>query len=342
MLSFSTTQVPPPSDWQRFEHLCWLLWRAIWSDDNAQKNGRQGQPQNGVDVYGQLTKGRWAGVQCKGKDIFQDRRITERELKREVAKAKRFTPRLSQFVLATTGARDAKIQECARRITEAHRKKRLFSVQVYSWEDIRDLLAGHDRIVEELYAGAAFAKDSKSLLNDFEKRQRDSLRREFDSQTHTFIKAAFLAVGLASENGPTSTLLPDLSSDQIAEIAAILRGGRRKAMTDRTRTRPTAVLSASRTRLLGLLAASPVPFALAGLKGVFPDVDWADHVRYFKKRRLLVTKDGTYCVPSTITRSFIATNDDLLPYLNEWIAALEPLKSHPDIALFRLFRGLCG
>ena len=44
-------QLPPPANWQDFEDLCHRLWSSIWGT-NPQKNGRQGQPQCGVDIYG--------------------------------------------------------------------------------------------------------------------------------------------------------------------------------------------------------------------------------------------------------------------------------------------------
>jgi len=40
----------PPNDPTAFESLCLELWRDIWQD-HAQKNGRSGQPQAGVDVF---------------------------------------------------------------------------------------------------------------------------------------------------------------------------------------------------------------------------------------------------------------------------------------------------
>ncbi len=66
MPTFSNLQIPPPSNWQDFENLCCDLWRAIWKDPNTQKNGRQGQSQNGVDIYGRPElREKWAGVQSK-------------------------------------------------------------------------------------------------------------------------------------------------------------------------------------------------------------------------------------------------------------------------------------
>ena len=50
MAGLADFQVPPPAKWEDFEDLCLDLWRKIWRDENAQKNGRRGQPQNGGGI----------------------------------------------------------------------------------------------------------------------------------------------------------------------------------------------------------------------------------------------------------------------------------------------------
>jgi hypothetical protein len=129
----------PPNDPSAFESLCLDLWREIWHDPSAQKNGRSGQPQAGVDVFGQ-PQGKWAGVQSKQKDGLLRSKVTIKELEAEVEAAKEFKPPLANFILATTGPRDAKVQERARKLTEEHKQLGLFSVEVWSWEDIWDEL----------------------------------------------------------------------------------------------------------------------------------------------------------------------------------------------------------
>ncbi len=130
---------PPPNDSTAFESFCLELWGEIWQDPSAQKNGRSGQSQAGVDVFGQL-QGTWVGVQCKQKDGLLWSKLTVEELEREVEAAKQFNPSLAEFILATTGPRDAKVQKRAREITEEHKHRGLFSVVVWSWEDIWDEL----------------------------------------------------------------------------------------------------------------------------------------------------------------------------------------------------------
>lgn len=47
------TQIRPPENWQDFELLCKKLWGEIWNcPDIIKRNGRSGQKQCGVDIYG--------------------------------------------------------------------------------------------------------------------------------------------------------------------------------------------------------------------------------------------------------------------------------------------------
>ena len=164
MIGISNSQIPPPTNWQDFETLCWDLWRSIWNDPETQKNGRQGQAQHGVDIYGRPDEGTdWAGIQCKGKDKYSNRTITKTELEKEVENAKNFTPSLSKFIVATTGQRDQKIQTLAREITEKHREEGLFSVQVSFWEDIREKSIEYPKIIERHYEYISNAKISEEI-----------------------------------------------------------------------------------------------------------------------------------------------------------------------------------
>lgn len=149
MSSFINQQINPPENWQDFEKLCAALWSEIWSDPNTRMHGRRGQKQHGIDVYGRIDgSGDWQGVQCKGKDVRYGSQVTEAELKAEVKKAKKFNPRIKAFVLATTAPNDASIQEVARKLTEAHKKTNLFSVEVVSWDEIQRHLAKYPKILD--------------------------------------------------------------------------------------------------------------------------------------------------------------------------------------------------
>src|SRR6266704_3103167 len=140
MPTYANLTLTPPKYWEEFEDMLHDLFREEWKDPNTQRHGRSGQSQNGVDVYGQPEqKDKWTGVQAKKKDQLAASAVTTRELESEVNKAKQFKPKLSDFILATTGQRDQHIQEKARLLTESLQKEGLFRVHVYSWEEIETL-----------------------------------------------------------------------------------------------------------------------------------------------------------------------------------------------------------
>ena len=50
MTDITNRVLPEPKNWQDFERLCFDLYRYMWKTNDAEMNGRQGQPQSGVDV----------------------------------------------------------------------------------------------------------------------------------------------------------------------------------------------------------------------------------------------------------------------------------------------------
>jgi len=144
----------PPDTPEEFESLCLDLWKELCSDPGAQKNGRRGQNQDGVDVFAQH-EGKWVGVQCKRKDALLRSKVIPGELEQEVNAARKFEPKLGLFILATTGPRDASVQKRARELSDEHKHHGLFKVEVWSWEDIREQFTGHRelrrRILQKYY-----------------------------------------------------------------------------------------------------------------------------------------------------------------------------------------------
>jgi len=146
----SNLQIPPPKNWEAFEDLCCDLWKEIWKSPHTQKHGRRGQKQSGVDIYGRPAQGsKWAGIQCKGKDHYSDKTLTKDEVIKEVEEAKNFDPKLSEFIIATTGKKDAKIEELSRKITDEHLQKGLFTVTIYAWEDILKCAENYTHIIDK-------------------------------------------------------------------------------------------------------------------------------------------------------------------------------------------------
>jgi len=131
-----------PENWQDFESLCKKLWGEIWGIPNKiKKNGRLGQEQAGVDVYGipkNATK--YWGIQAKGKDENIKAKLTEKEIITEIEKAKTFKPELEVYIIATTQNKDSKIEQFIRLKDIENRDNDSFEILLFCWEDIVDLL----------------------------------------------------------------------------------------------------------------------------------------------------------------------------------------------------------
>lgn len=146
-------QIPAPRSWQSFEDLCLSLFKAFWRDPYAQKNGRQGQPQHGVDVFGSPDgdRSRYHGVQCKGKDAGLGAAVSRQEMLDEIAKAEKFAPALQHWVLATTAPADAELQQLAREVSVERERQDKFTVTVFGWSEIENLLCKHTEVLNLHY-----------------------------------------------------------------------------------------------------------------------------------------------------------------------------------------------
>ncbi len=130
-----------PENWQDFESLCKKLWGEIWEIPNKiKKNGRLGQEQAGVDVYGKPKgENQYWGIQCKGKDDYSNAKLTTTEIIKEIEKAKKFQPALAVYIIATTTNKDSKIEEFVRLKDLENQQKDSFEILLFCWEDIVDL-----------------------------------------------------------------------------------------------------------------------------------------------------------------------------------------------------------
>ena len=130
-----------PENWQDFESLCKKLWGEIWECAEIKKNGRSGQNQYGVDIYG-IPKfdTEYYGIQCKGKDEYSNSNLTQKEIDEEIQKAKCFAPPLKKLYFATTANKDTKVEEYIRVKNLENRNNNLFEIHLFCWEDIADLI----------------------------------------------------------------------------------------------------------------------------------------------------------------------------------------------------------
>ena len=152
-MQFRAKQIAPPKEWGTFEDLCHALFKHQWQDPLAQKHGRRGQAQQGVDIFGSPNGDRltvW-GVQCKGKDSNYGSKANWNEVLAELAKAETFSPGLERWIFATTSPTDAILQRAARELSLQRKANGSFSVEVLGWEEIQALMVTSPEVISEFY-----------------------------------------------------------------------------------------------------------------------------------------------------------------------------------------------
>jgi tetratricopeptide (TPR) repeat protein len=151
MTDFSSIAIPKPLNWQDFERNCRVLFEHVLGDPNTQLNGRAGQPQSGVDIWGRRggQDTRWVGIQCKGKSDDYHGGVTEAELRGEVRKSRTFIPALSEFIIVTTAPDDAAIQKVARVVTQENEDSGSpMEVNVWGWGTLQSRISLYPNALE--------------------------------------------------------------------------------------------------------------------------------------------------------------------------------------------------
>ncbi|MEE1962773.1 hypothetical protein V1387_08770 [Allomuricauda taeanensis] len=137
MPTLSSMRIPPPLSWEEFEELTLDSCKIRWENPDLQKNGRRGQAQNGVDIYGANHIFSMVGVQCKN---YQSE-ITLEIIQDEIVKAESFIPKIEMFYFATTSKTDVAIQKAIRLLSQKRSFENKFPVMILFWEDIiQDLI----------------------------------------------------------------------------------------------------------------------------------------------------------------------------------------------------------
>ena len=162
-----------PKSWQEFEDICLSSFILRWSNPNLCKHGRQGQEQNGVDIYGNDEKGRLVGVQCKN----TLKTITDKLIDEECDKAEKFEPPLTSLYIATTSPTDAALQKYVRMLNIQRELNAKFPVYIVFWEGVQNDLCKDPAVLRQHYP-----ENNGSVKPDLDvqKREKDiKLLREF-------------------------------------------------------------------------------------------------------------------------------------------------------------------
>lgn len=145
MPTYANLRMPPPKSWDEFEAIVCSAAKNRWKSPDFALHGRQGQRQDGVDVYGKDDKGRLVGLQCK--NTWSG--LSTATVTSEVEKAESFKPALTHLYVATTADTDKNLQEFVRELSAARSKAGGFEVSVLFWTDVwHDLTLDETRLFQ--------------------------------------------------------------------------------------------------------------------------------------------------------------------------------------------------
>ncbi|MCV2486503.1 hypothetical protein OD917_16335 [Flavobacterium sp. SH_e] len=147
---------PPPRNWQDFEQLAKDVAKYRLAGD-FENYGRQGQAQDGVDVYGWDKDEINSGLQCKhkGHTPATARKIvtaiTTKIIDAELILADTFTPKLDRFIIATTTFRDVEIQTHINNLNDKRKGKGLPKIEIWFWEAFEEEINKHSELAYFYY-----------------------------------------------------------------------------------------------------------------------------------------------------------------------------------------------
>ncbi|WP_422343435.1 hypothetical protein [Parasphingorhabdus sp.] len=142
MPTIASSVVPPPKSWDEFEDIMLAAAKLRWNNTDFERHGRNGQKQDGVDVFGHDDDECHIGVQCKNTIGG----VTIKVVKEEIANAEAFEPALDKLYIATTAKRDAPLQKAVRLLSKDRRAVDKFRISILFWDDVCQDLATDDDV----------------------------------------------------------------------------------------------------------------------------------------------------------------------------------------------------
>lgn len=132
MPTLSSSYIPKPKDWDEFEEITLSALKIKWASPNLTRHGRQGQKQDGIDIFGNDYLGFFVGVQCKN-TIHQ---ITEAIIKNEIQNAEGFQPSINTLFIATSADSCVKLQQYVRALSKTRIENGKFPIHIFFWNDL--------------------------------------------------------------------------------------------------------------------------------------------------------------------------------------------------------------
>lgn len=158
----TTTELPIPQSWEEFENISADVLKRMWRDPYVIRNGRSGQKQYGVDIYGRPVHLHGQGTKIAAAQCKRVTNLTEQEIAGEITSTYNFDPLPEEFLILTTLKRDSKLQTYVRTNTW-----KINRVEILFWEDISLFLSEFDELLKKHFPGWFRSSISKNDLIQF-------------------------------------------------------------------------------------------------------------------------------------------------------------------------------
>lgn len=155
---------PPTSD-ETFEELSLALLKRHWLRVGLERFGKKGERQFGVDILDTLGESPLYAAQCKLKEARKT--LEPAEIRAEVDKAKLFPSKLDHYAILTSAKVSTAAQLAVQAINQEHREAGLFTVEVFHWNRISDLIRQYPEVEQQIFGGmrAEEVADVRSKLD---------------------------------------------------------------------------------------------------------------------------------------------------------------------------------
>lgn len=143
--------INPPESEVEFEKLCLALLKRHWNRRGLERFAKKGEAQFGVDIFDTFGEDPFYAAQCKLKE--QTKSLDPAEIQAEVAKAKTFPSKLDHYAILTTGKVSGAAQLAIQAINKENRAEGLFTVELFTWDKITELIRQYPEIEQQFYGG---------------------------------------------------------------------------------------------------------------------------------------------------------------------------------------------
>jgi hypothetical protein len=143
--------INPPESEVAFEMLCLALLKRHWSRPGLERFAKKGEGQFGLDIFDTLGEIPLYAAQCKLKEQWKS--LAPSKIREEVEKAKTFPSRLDHYAILTTGKISGASQLAIQTINLEHRATGLFTVELFTWEKLTELIRQYPEVEQQFYGG---------------------------------------------------------------------------------------------------------------------------------------------------------------------------------------------